>query len=65
MTHMVVVDYPYYTVKRFFISVEEAQNFKPSFTFGSLYHKVLNKRIYELKDYVNDTKYTINFDAKI
>ncbi len=65
MTHLVVVDYPYFTLKKFFGSLEEARNFTPKSNPYKHYYRLLNKNIFELKDYMNDLKYNINFDIKI
>lgn len=65
MTHLLVIDYAYYTVKRFFTSIEAAREFVPDSNPNVSYLKVLNTRLYELKSYLSDAKYTINFDIKI
>jgi len=62
MTHLVVVDYAYITVKKFFGSLEEAHGYVPHSVASSSYQRALNKKIYELKGYTGDTKYDINFD---
>jgi len=33
--------------------------------FGLSYLKVLNTRLYELKDYTSDSRYNINFDIRL
>ena len=51
MTHIVINDYPYYTVKKFFISLTEALEYSPN------KHELLNSRVYLLTSYnerVND-----------
>ena len=51
MTHIVINDYPYYTVKKFFISLPEALEYSPN------KHELLNSRVYLLTSYnerVND-----------
>ena len=65
MTHLLVIDYAYYSVKRFFPSIEMARAFVPESNPYVSYLKVLNSRFYELKDYTSPMKYNINFDIKL
>jgi hypothetical protein len=65
MTHLLVIDYAYYTVKRFFPSIEMARAFVPESNLYVSYLKVLNTRLYELEKYTSPMIYKINFDIKL
>lgn len=65
MTHVLFIEYPYFTVKRFYTNLEEAKAGIPPYNQYLIYMRLLNARIYELKDYLSDSKYTINFDTNL
>lgn len=65
MTHLLVIDYAYNTLKVFFPSLEEAIKYVPESNSNVSYLKVLNTRLYELKDYTSDSRYNINFDIRL
>ena len=58
-----VVDYPYFTVKRFFNSLENAMAARPKDI--SLMNRVVAIRIFPLLSYANDSRYACDIDNAI
>lgn len=63
MTHLMVVDYPYHTVKRLFVSLDEAMSTRPKDI--SILNRVLGIRIYPIKSFVNETRYGLDIENGI
>lgn len=63
MTHLMVVDYPYHTIKRLFSSLDEAITTRPKDI--STLNKVLSIKIYPLTTFTNESRYTLDIESVI
>lgn len=60
MNYILICDYPYHTVKTFYVSLFEAMATKPINNVFSNTNRLLNGKIYELSSY-NETEHGINY----
>jgi hypothetical protein len=52
MTHLLVIEYPYFSVKKLFTSVNDAKNYEHSFINKQGYFwTALTKRVFELENF--------------
>ena len=59
MTHLLVVDYPYYTTRKLFESLDEVENSNPD------KRDLLSARVYPITNYTNENRYTIDINEII
>ncbi len=68
MNYIVITDYPYDTLKKFFNNKEEALSYTPNQYSGWKANRLLDTRIYEIESYSEkkiDNRTIINYQLKL